>query len=205
MCGKFSFHLAVAPILGVNIVTSSHENGETSVAIKDPSHPSLFYHLFGGELGSVFALSFLEARPASARSRTVLGLLPAHGLEAGEEGESGLNDFMENRKFSALLHEIVKDGLLNDEIWRNNAIQIQSGWMHVFDQRNPPPLGRIPDPDDILASVRVEDSRILVDTYQPMPSYRLCTGDGVCQLTDGLMGRLKSVLQRVADEEKENN
>ena len=68
--------------------------------------------------------------------------------------------------------------------------------LHTKDQRNVPSLGRIPDPDDILASIRVEDGQMLIDTYQPMPSYRLCTGDGILQLTDGLMSKLKDVLDR---------
>ena len=72
----------------------------------------------------------------------------------------------------------------------------------ALDQRNPPPLGRIPDPDDIIASIRVEDGKLITESYQAMPSYRLCTNDGVCQLTDGLMDRLKLVLSQVADAEQ---
>lgn len=70
------------------------------------------------------------------------------------------------------------------------------------DQRNPPPMGRIPEPYDIIASVRIEDSRMLTETYQAMPSYRLCTSDGVCLLTDGLMASLRAELTKVAEEER---
>ena len=38
-------------------------------------------------------------------------------------------------------------------------------------------------------------SQILADTYQPMPSYRICTADGVLKLTEGLFERLKQVLE----------
>ena len=45
--------------------------------------------------------------------------------------------------------------------------------------------------------------QILADTYQPMPSYRVCTADGIVQLTEGLMKRLIEVLERrVAAEAK---
>lgn len=49
--------------------------------------------------------------------------------------------------------------------------------------------------------MRVEDGKMLIETYQPMPTYRLCTGDGVLQLSDGLLRKLKDVLERVAKEE----
>ena len=46
-------------------------------------------------------------------------------------------------------------------------------------------------------------AQILAETYQPMPSYRLCTADGVLQLTDGLATRLVEVLKsRVLEEQK---
>jgi hypothetical protein len=37
--------------------------------------------------------------------------------------------------------------------------------------------------------------KILPDTYQPMPSYRLCTSDGPTLLTEGLAAKLKLVLE----------
>lgn len=72
--------------------------------MRDPSHPSLFYHLFlpdGSNSSSpVFALSLCEERPSHARSRAVLGFLPAAAdstskPEDADEG-SGLNDFVAN-------------------------------------------------------------------------------------------------------------
>lgn len=182
---------------------SSQQEGHPQ-PMKDPSHPSLYYHLFESEtpgMSPVFALTLTEERPKFARSRTVLGWLPA-GAGTNEDSEgSGLNDFVENASFIPLLHEAVRQGLLHDDIWKNVAIQTQSGWMHIFDQRNPPPLGRIPSPDDIIASVRVEDNLILLETYQAMPSYRVCTTDGVCQLSDGLMESLNKILHNASTQE----
>jgi hypothetical protein len=90
-----------------------------------------------------------------------------------------------------------------------------------IDERNIPPLNRIGDPDDILASVRVEngkvkylpepslsvisltngDLQILAETYQAMPSYRVCTAHGVTQLTEGLASKLQCLLEMRAREE----
>ena len=70
---------------------------------------------------------------------------------------------------------------------------------HDTDQRNPPPLGRVGDPDDIIASVLVENSAVKPETYQPMPSYRMCTADGVLQLTPELLTGLVKALERVVE------
>lgn len=118
---------------------------------------------------------------------------------------------------------------------------MQQGWMHIHgvfqrhvvifidlstcvDSRNIPALGRIGDPDDIIASVLVQDSKvrsyvttvykstlnvlyvldkILPDTYQAMPSYRFCTADGPTQLTEGLERKLKNVLESIASRESQ--
>ena len=67
------------------------------------------------------------------------------------------------------------------------------------DQRNVPALDRIGDPDDIIASVLVRDGVVLPDTYAPMPAYRVCTADGVLQLTDGFMACLQ---RRLAEDNR---
>lgn len=83
------------------------------------------------------------------------------------------------------MHKAIREGLEEgvDEIQVNGARQLREGWMHVhgaslqghphslskfgyscthtpLDERNIPPLGRIGDPDDIIASVRVQDGRV---------------------------------------------
>lgn len=144
----------------------------------------------------------------NVRSRTIIGWLPAsNGSEnEGKEEEAGLNDFVENAGFKELLHEAIQSGLKDgvDDIQKNGAIQVQQGWMHIHDERNIPALGRIGDPDDILGSVRVEEGVILAETYQPMPSYRLCTSDGIIHLTPGLAARLKERLEKEALLEKQS-
>jgi len=69
------------------------------------------------------------------------------------------------------------------------------------DQRNPPPLGRIGDPDDIIASVLVEEGTVKPETYQAMPSYRILTQDGVLSLTPQLHQDLVQALHRIAEGE----
>jgi len=113
-----------------------------------------------------------------------------------------LNDFTENRPFIDMLQNAVREGMLEDEIWVNGAIQTHSGWMHIYDQRNPPPLGRIPDTADIIGTVLVNEGKLVPDTYAPMPSYRMVTSDGVMSLTDSILRKLKTALIKVAEEER---
>ncbi|KAH9478524.1 hypothetical protein JR316_0008979 [Psilocybe cubensis] len=185
------------------------------ITFADPHRPDLFYHYTPAptplsRVLPAFALSYLDALPpASAAggegSEAVIGWLPAQTIVEGEvEGEaiqgegqgSTLDDFMGNDKFLSFLHATIQTALEQgqDDIWRDAAIAHGNGWMHIGDQRNIPALGRVGDPDDILASVLVQDGKIVPGTYQAMPSYRICTVDGVLQLTPGLAGCLKEAL-----------
>ena len=83
--------------------------------------------------------------------------------------------------------------------------------------RNVPALGRIGDPDDIIASVMIEDGQasrmftlplfinvyqVVAETYSKMPAYRLFTTDGPPKLTEGLARRLEEALQKARAEEE---
>ncbi|KAF9011889.1 hypothetical protein BDQ17DRAFT_1396930 [Cyathus striatus] len=189
-----------------------------ATSFPDPSRPDLYYHFLDPPTPlsaslPAFALSFLSEPPNYPESPVVVGWLPATyeadyskeddlGLE--KQQDAGLNDFKENPKFTEVLHQAIKEALREkaDIIWINGAKQLQNGWMHIQDQRNIPALGRIGDPDDIIASVLVKDSEILTDTYQPMPAYRLCTADGVTQLTPGLQAKLNEIIRRMQEHEK---
>ncbi|KAH9958108.1 hypothetical protein BGW80DRAFT_1185285, partial [Lactifluus volemus] len=113
-------------------------------------------------------------------------------------------------RFLPLLHDAISEGLAEgvDDIQAAGAQQLGEGWMHIHDDRNIPPLNRVGDPDDILASVRVQDGKVREPllffrpkTYQPMPSYRVCTAHGVTQLTEGLASKLRGLLEERAREE----
>ncbi|RKP35547.1 hypothetical protein BJ085DRAFT_3308, partial [Dimargaris cristalligena] len=59
----------------------------------------------------------------------------------------------------------------------------KSGWMHLEDQRNPPPYGRIPRPEDIIGSVQVEQGSIVPESYERMPTHRTVSLKGLFQLS----------------------
>jgi len=168
------------------------------LTVEDSSRRGLYYHLLSDKPSSKFAVSFLSTPPKSRNSRTILGFLAG---DVGDEqhansDEAGLDDFNENAGFLDLLHDTLKDALTSDNILLAQATQLQHGWMHINDDRNLPPLGRIAGPDDIIASVRVENGQVVPATYQPMPTYRVCTTDGLLQLPHGLMDRLLDKLRQ---------
>ncbi|KAI9513407.1 hypothetical protein F5148DRAFT_1296873 [Russula earlei] len=193
--------------------TDTNDDMHPRRSLSDTSHPRdperrapLFYHLVPpptplSDTRPVFAVSLLSDPPRSSASSTVLGWLPAE--TPGDDRDAGLNDFVANPRFLPLLHEAISEGLAEgvDDVQAAGALQLGNGWMHIHDERNIPPLNRIGDPDDILASVRVEDGKILPETYQAMPSYRLCTVHGVTQLTEGLASKLQDLLEKRAREE----
>lgn len=59
-------------------------------------------------------------------------------------------------------------------------------WLHIADERNPPPWGRIPYPEDIIGTVLVNNGVIQPETYQEMPTHRLVTSNGIFQLSEPL-------------------
>ncbi|PPR04585.1 hypothetical protein CVT24_012013 [Panaeolus cyanescens] len=193
----------------------------TDIVFPDPNRPDLFYHFVNPPtpLSSTlpaFALSFIESTPPSVDSSTVIGWLPAQtyvtdspeepGPEntAQRETQATLQDFVPNGKFVTLLHKSIAEGLRDgvDDVWNDTAMGVEEGWMHINDQRNIPALNRVGDPDDIIGSVLVEAGKIKPETYQAMPSYRICTQDGVLQLTEGLAKHLKDHLVKLAKAEK---
>ncbi|KAG2051132.1 hypothetical protein BDR06DRAFT_890342, partial [Suillus hirtellus] len=166
------------------------------------SRPDLFYHPVSLPIaGSAYAVSFLTQSPLTPDSCSVMVWLPTETAGAAD-AEVGLNDFVENHMlfaFRIIMHEAIQTVTHENvyDVWINAAPQLQQGWMHIHDSRNLPALGRIGDPYDIIASVLVQDSEVLPDTYQSMPSYRLYTSDGPTFLTEGLAAKLKLMLEGV--------
>jgi hypothetical protein len=59
------------------------------------------------------------------------------------------------------------------------------------DKRIAPTLNRVPDPEDIIGSVMVENGKTLPDSYQAMPSYRVVSGEsGPMALSEAIQSEL---------------
>ncbi|KAJ9117573.1 hypothetical protein QFC22_004423 [Naganishia vaughanmartiniae] len=192
-------------IPALQTATLRHARAYTSS--QDPSHPHLYYHQLRTS-PPLMGLSFLpEAPKKGAESRTIIGFLPV-----GED--VGLEDFRENVKFmyvggwieidASLLQSEIKAGLATGAgatVETEASARGSDGYMHIADGRNLPPPGRIPEPHDIIGSVYVQSGKILPETYEAQPMYRICTQDGVCVLPYGLDEHVLKALKEVADKE----
>ncbi|RKP27733.1 hypothetical protein SYNPS1DRAFT_10650, partial [Syncephalis pseudoplumigaleata] len=58
------------------------------------------------------------------------------------------------------------------------------------DERNPAPWGRIPDPEDIFGSVQLKEGAIVPRSFQPMPTHRMVSSNGLFRLSDTLHAAL---------------
>ncbi|KAI9262211.1 hypothetical protein BDA99DRAFT_438899 [Phascolomyces articulosus] len=107
---------------------------------------------------------------------------------------------MDNASFVDFLTRVLKENVhkVNDPILKSLAEWQKEGWLHIGDERNPPPWGRIPFPEDIIGSVLVQNGIIQPDTYQAMPTHRLATSSGFMQLSEPLTQCLVQEAKRVA-------
>ncbi|KAH6897931.1 hypothetical protein BKA70DRAFT_1437853 [Coprinopsis sp. MPI-PUGE-AT-0042] len=224
--------LATTSALRPSYSTASGQQGNENKTFQDTHRPEVFYHLVDpptpvSAAGHAYAISFLDTLEPSMGDGGLNGMGSHRGnlptvvgwVPMDADGKPVWSAFKDNPAFRPILHETIyaalRDGV--DEVWTNGAKQIGSGWMHLHDQRNPPALGRIGDPDDIMGTVLVEDGKIKAETYQSMPSYRVCTlSDGAkdsigghgrelggfMKLTPGLLERLIQSAWRAEKDEK---
>ncbi|TXT07247.1 hypothetical protein VHUM_03417 [Vanrija humicola] len=160
---------------------------------RDPGHPHLHYHAQPVSQPSRITLSLLPTPPAAPHSACVLGYLPP-------VADAGLNDFVENPRFRAVLHAAIKDGLAagaSDTVAFEAGTRPGDGYMHITDERAIPPAGRIGETEDLIGSVYVENGKIVASTYEPGPGYRLVTGHGVMTLPRGLDEYVVGVLREL--------
>ncbi|BEI91851.1 uncharacterized protein CcaverHIS019_0406710 [Cutaneotrichosporon cavernicola] len=183
-----------SPILRAPALAHAYSTPSTpSPATRDPAHPHLYYHPYAQRI----ALSFLP-NPPPTKSSTVIGSLPA-------TPEAGLSDFEENPAFRIVLHAAIKDGLekgADERIMYEAEMRPGDGYMTLTDERAVPPQGRIGETEDLIGSVFVKDGKIVASTYEPFPSYRLVTSNGVLTLSDGLDKHVLAFLEKMDVEEQ---
>ncbi|KAJ1652436.1 hypothetical protein IWQ61_007224 [Dispira simplex] len=113
--------------------------------------------------------------------------LDVDALQRNHTATLAPGSFIPNGSFMDWVHSLLKDSAhLVDPILSSMAKSVSQGWLHIADERHPPPYGRIPRPEDIIGSVQVEDGHIVPHSYQPMPSHRMVSPKGLFRLSPDL-------------------
>ncbi|KAJ2434156.1 hypothetical protein GGF42_009274 [Coemansia sp. RSA 2424] len=98
--------------------------------------------------------------------------------------------FIENRRFWSHVEHVLKQHAHEDPELQAQAAYHKNGWMNITDARNPPPMGRTGEPEDIVGCVLVEDKVIKQGSFQPNPAHRPVSMYGLFQLPKYLQARL---------------
>lgn len=158
----------------------------TSVA-----YPHIYIHKQGTKEA---AISYLP-NPPREESRAVVGYVPL--LSSGKDIDlSSPSKVRLNPAFQTALNEVCKQYAHEDPILQAMAATQDSGHLHIADEKNPPPYGRIPYPEDIIGTCRIEHGRLIKDTFTPMrEAYRPVSSNGVVKLSEFLEKRMISLLK----------
>ena len=68
----------------------------------------------------------------------------------------------------------------------------------MADEKNPPPFGRIPYPEDIIGTYRIDHGRLVKGSFVPMTeAYRTVSSNGVVRLSEYLEDVAKRELNKL--------
>lgn len=122
---------------------------------------------------------------------------PAIPLGSSTSAEPNVDTVIQNSQFVPLLHRILQPIVHLDPDTQHTASAIGSGYIHVVDQRAEVIYGRIPEVEDIIMSVRAEDGKLLENSAEGSPSYRVWTNNGGIQLSEFLHGKVIEALRKI--------
>ncbi|CAO3663996.1 unnamed protein product [Umbelopsis vinacea] len=175
------------------------------MSIPDKSRPDVHYHAADDKQAGKqkYPVSFLshkelpEGRSIENYSRAVIGW-------STSERQINPSTFAENEEFAELMHKVIGENIhtIDDPSLKGMAEWQQEGWLHIADERNPPPWGRIPLPEDIFGSVLLSKGVIQPQTYQRMPSHRFVTSNGLFKLSDPMQRILYNTLLKEVERTK---
>eukprot|EP01100_Stratorugosa_tubuloviscum_P006342 TRINITY_DN2742_c0_g1_i1.p1 TRINITY_DN2742_c0_g1~~TRINITY_DN2742_c0_g1_i1.p1 ORF type:complete len:229 (-),score=81.94 TRINITY_DN2742_c0_g1_i1:107-754(-) len=143
------------------------------------------------------SISFLNKEEFIGKNcpiQTIIGWYTDSEINEIEPQKVNFELFEANEEFVNILHETIVQFINENGIYIAKAQKEKSGWIHVVDYRQPL-TRRTPWPEDIFGSVKVENGIILPQTYQRMPTYRLCTAAGLFQFDEWFNEKLLNKLQ----------
>ncbi|CUM62762.1 uncharacterized protein PRCAT00000319001 [Priceomyces carsonii] len=102
-------------------------------------------------------------------------------------------NFKPNDTFLRQLQRRIGSDIQNDFSFILEAGANAGAFMPIYDYREVPRYGRIPEVDNIFGYVQVnQEGTIVPGTYEENSFYRLCNGSGPIRLSDYLYDKLRS-------------
>lgn len=104
------------------------------------------------------------------------------------------SQFESNPNFSPLLWKVLESHIHECPMFQSfgKAEAKSTTFFSVYDFRNPPTYGRIPEVEDIFGTVRLDKTGIVQGSFERNTMYRPATTTGFIQLTDLLHEKLKA-------------
>lgn len=160
-----------------------------------PAYPHVYLHKQGTKLAAV---SYLPSPPKDS-SRAIVGHIPLNST--GSDIDLRVPSKVRlNPSFITALNEICDQYGHLDPVMQAMAAAQDSGHLHIADEKNPPPYGRIPYPEDIIGTIRIEHGKLVKGTFTPMrEAYRPVSGEGVVKLSEYLEGKMLTMLKSEED------
>ncbi|GAA5813848.1 hypothetical protein MFLAVUS_007335 [Mucor flavus] len=156
-----------------------HHNAQNAISLAT-THPKLHAHPFNDKYAITYVSSD-DLKSSKLDPELIIGW-------SSDKDKLDPKTFVENRKFSNFLTSVLKENVhkVNDSNLKAMADWQKEGWLHIGDERNPAPWGRINFPEDIIGSVEINAGVIKEGSYQAMPTHRLMTNNGIFQLSEPL-------------------
>lgn len=105
--------------------------------------------------------------------------------------------FVQNKKFVEFLHDFIRQYAPNDPGFKKMAKRKKRGYIYVVDQRcNEKNIDDI-SVEDLLGFFKIEDGKIVRDSYERFRSHRIMTEKGFFRLSKTMEARLLKELRNL--------
>lgn len=116
-----------------------------------------------------------------------IGNLPPIGICATFEGElTKPINFKVNKKFVDFMHQTINEKAPSLQSMKKAAIEQGHGYIYIIDFRTPDGIMGNVSPEDIIGAFKVEDGKIVTNSYQENDKHQIFTKNGLVKLPPGL-------------------
>ncbi|ODQ54113.1 hypothetical protein SAICODRAFT_6408 [Saitoella complicata NRRL Y-17804] len=185
----------------IRIASSATRLGFQARFLQSKKYPQIYLHSAEAAVATdkpMMSVSFLSKPPMHPDN--TLGWAPLDS-KIQDIDLSPVSKFQENPSFLPRFQSHIRTHLPQDPITLATASSNGDGWIHIADERNPPPYGRIPYPEDIVGTVRVEGGEVKVTTYESGDqAYRVVSANGPPKLAKWLHGKVVEEMEKLEGE-----